>query len=424
MGCFIKRYLSLLICIFFTISLLGQSTFKFTKAKKQLKIPFELNSNLIIVPVKVNGVELSFLLDSGVKETILFNVSRVDSLTLNNARTFTVKGANDVEVKAIKSEENIVEIEGLKSVDHVVYVVFNQEANLSSYLGEEIHGILGYHFFKDFIVEIIYDSEVIKLYQKEKFRKKRKKYGIVNLTFLKGKPYIKADLMEVSCDFLLDTGMSDGLWVFKEDSTSIANYGYYEDYLGMSVSGEIFGCRSKIKKLVLAGETFKNVKISYPYKSTLPLELKDFSKRAGSLGGELLKRFSVVLDYSREKMYLKANKYLEDPFYYNKSGIVLRQDFDAVFENNNKDLFEKLETKNFIYFVDLSYLLSPEFIIDNVREGSPAWVAGVLKDDVILEINGNKTYKYSMKTINALFYGEDESLMRFKLARKGKVLNK
>ena len=134
-------------------SLFAQSTFEFVSKKKTAKIPFKLVSNLIVIPVKVNGTELSFLLDTGVKETILFNVSKVDSIALNSAEVFSIKGANDVEVSALKSKNNIFEVENIKSSDQVVYVAFNQESNLSAYLGEEIHGILGYHFFKDFVVE-------------------------------------------------------------------------------------------------------------------------------------------------------------------------------------------------------------------------------------------------------------------------------
>lgn len=224
--------------------------------------------------------------------------------------------------------------------------------------------------------------------------------------------------------FLLDTGMSDGIWKFKEDSLSIANYGYYEDYLGMSVSGEIFGRRSKIKELDFAGETFNDVKISYPYEATLPEELKGVTDRAGSLGGELLKRFTVVFDYSNSKMYLKANNKLNDPFFYNKSGIVLRQDGEAVLKNQNNELLKHLEDQNFISFVDLSYLLNPEFIIDNVREGSPAFLAGVMKDDILLEVNGDKSFRYTLEKINALFYGENGTMVRFKLERNGMVLDK
>jgi len=421
---YLKRYLIALICIVLTAPICAQSTFEFVNDKKQVKIPFELISNLIVIPVKVNGVELSFLLDTGVKETILFNVSKVDSLTLNNAKTFTVKGANDIKVTAIKSENNLLEIKGLKSFNHDIYVAFNQISNLSSYLGEEIHGILGYHFFKDFIVELSYKSELIRVYKNGRYKKKWGRYEIVDLEFTRGKPYIWAGLGGKQQKFLLDTGMSDGLWKFKEDSLSMVNYGYYEDYLGMSVSGEILGKRSKIEKLVFAGETFYDVKISYPYEDTLPQELKGVVDRSGSLGGELLKRFTVVFDYGRLKMYLKGNTNIDNPFYYNKSGIVLRQDGEAALKNQNNDLLKNLENQNFIYFVDISYLLNPEFIIDNIREGSPAFLAGVMKDDVLLEVNGVKTYRYSLKKINALFYGEDDTLVRFKLERNGRGIDK
>jgi len=402
----------------------AQSTFEFDTKKKQVKIPFELISNLIVIPVKVNGVELSFLLDTGVRETILFNVSEVDSLILNNTKTFTVKGANDVKVTAIKSENNLLEIKGLKSFNHNIYVAFNQGSNLSSYLGEEIHGILGYHFFKDFIVELSYRSELIRVYKKERYKKKWGRYEIVDLSFTRGKPYVLAEVGGEQQKFLLDTGMSDGLWKFKEDSLSTANFGYYEDYLGMSVSGEILGKRSKIEKLVFANETFHNVKIAYPFERTLPEELKGVIDRSGSLGGELLKRFTVVFDYRNSKMYLKGNTNLDDPFYYNKSGIVIRQDGEAVFENNNSDILKHLQDQNFISFVDLSYMLSPEFIIDNVREGSPASLVGVMKDDILLEVNGVKSFRYTLKKINALFYGEDNTLVRFKLERNGRVIDK
>lgn len=402
----------------------AQSTFEFVQDKKQVKIPFELISNLIVVPVKVNGVELSFLLDTGVRETILFNVSKVDSLTLKDAKTFTVKGANDIKVTALKSENNVVEVKGLISTNHNIYVAFNQNSNLSSYLGEEIHGIMGFHFFKDFIVELSYRNELIRVYKKGRYKKKWDRFESVALEFSKGKPYVWAKLRGGREKFLLDTGMSDGLWKFKEDSVSTAQYGYYEDYLGMSVSGEILGKRSKIEKLVFADETFYDVKIAYPYEGTLPKELKGVSDRSGSLGGEILKRFTTVIDYTNSNMYLKGTSKLDDPFYYNKSGIVLRQDGEAAFENENNELLKHIKDQNFISFVDLSYLLNPEFIIDNVREGSPAFLAGIRKDDLLLEVNGVKTFSYTLKKINALFYGEDDTLVRFKLERNGKAIKK
>lgn len=419
----LKTQSVLLIFLLITSTLFGQSTFEFSAKKKSVKIPFNLVSNLVIIPVKVNGIELSFLLDTGVKETILFNVSKVDSLALNDAEVFHVKGANDILVTALKSKGNVVEVNEIQSSNHVIYVAFNQQSNLSAYLGEEIHGILGYHFFKDFIVEFAYDHEFIKVYQNSVFKKRWKKFKEVDIKLSKGKPYVKAKLGKEKIDnFLLDTGMSDGLWLFKEDTVSTNFFGFYEDYLGMTVSGEIRGKRSKVKELDFVGERFTEVKIAYPQMDLLPEELKDFSQRSGSLGGDLLKRFTIVFDYKNSKMYMKPNKYIKEPFYYNKSGIVLRQDGEASKKNDDNKLIKSLKESNFISFVDLTYLLEPEFVIDHVREGSPAAIVGVLKDDVLLEVNGTHAYKYSLKTLNALFYDKDDTEVSIKIQRGVKTL--
>lgn len=420
-----KQYIMLLACLLMVSFLFGQSNFEFSAKKQKAKIPFDLVSNLMVIPVTVNGVELSFLLDTGVKETILFNVSEIDSLALNQAEFFTVKGANDVEVKALKSRNNTVEIGGVKSENHLVYVAFNQGNNLSSYLGEEINGIIGYHFFKDFVVELLYEHELIKVYQKDFYKKKWKRFTAVDLDFAKGKPFVGVKLGDSLIEnFLIDTGMSDGMWMFKEDALSLSHYGYYEDYLGMTVSGEILGKRSKINELEFVGRVFKNVKISYPYHKELPEELKDFSQRAGSIGGDLLKRFTVVFDYNNSKMYVKANKHIDNPFYYNKSGLVLRQDGDAVAKNNNNQLLKSLQDNNFISYVDLSYVLTPEFVIDHVRKNSPAAQAGLLKDDVLLEVNGKKTYQYKLKSITALFHDKDNKQITMKIKRGDVVMEK
>lgn len=421
----VKTNVTLLGVLLVMSSVFSQSTFEFPTKKKAVKIPFNLVSNLVIVPVTVNGVELSFLLDTGVKETILFNVSKVDSLALNSAEVFHVKGANDVKVTALKSKNNVVEVEGIESKNHVIYVAFNQQNNLSAYIGEEIHGILGYHFFKDFIVEFAYNHEFVKVYRKNVFKNKWKRFKEVDIKLTNGKPYVKAKLGEDNYDnFLLDTGMSDGLWLFQEDTVSTNFFGFYEDYLGMTVSGEIRGKRSKIKELDFVGEIFNEVKIAYPHVHLLPDELKAFSERAGNIGGDLLKRFTIVFDYNSSKMYMKPNKYINAPFYYNKSGITLRQDGVANKENINNILIKKLKDNNFISYVDLTYLLAPEFIVDHVRPDSPAAHAGILKEDVLLEINGSYTHKYNLKTLNAMFYDEDNKKISIKIQRGTKVLEK
>jgi len=412
------------IVFFFSWFSLAQSNFEFDTVKEKSKIQFELINNLVVIPVEINGVELSFLLDTGVKETLLFNLTKVDSIELKNTKLLTIKGINDEEIKALKSKGNLLRINNLVSKDHVVYVALNQQEQLSSYLGKEIHGILGYHFFKDFVIEMYYQSQIIKVFPRNTFKNRWRSFEEVPVSFYKGKPFVNIKMNGKNELMLLDTGMSDSVWKLDVDVNSLQDYGYYEDFLGMSISGEVTGKRSKIKEIELIDTNFKDVKIAYPDRELLPKELLAHKERSGSIGGELIKRFNLVLDYYNKKAYLKPNKWINEPFYYNKTGIVLRQDTDAVELNNSNPLLKNLKESNFISFIDLTHLLSPEFIIDHVRKNSPADLVGLQEGDKLLEVNGTKTFRYKLKAINALFYDKDNKRLELKVERKGQKLNK
>jgi hypothetical protein len=47
------------------------------------------------------------------------------------------------------------------------------------------------------------------------------------------------------------------------------------------------------------------------------------SATAGLLGGEILRRFKVILDYARSRVILEANRQLASPFTFDMSGMSL-----------------------------------------------------------------------------------------------------
>src|SRR5210317_386904 len=100
-----KNFLVIILLVFSVISF-GQSRFNLPRAKSD-KVKFQLIDNLIIVPVSVNGVELSFLLDSGVSKPILFNITNIDTLQVNNVETVYLRGLGGGEpIEALKSQNN------------------------------------------------------------------------------------------------------------------------------------------------------------------------------------------------------------------------------------------------------------------------------------------------------------------------------
>jgi hypothetical protein len=63
-----KTVVTIYLPIFFVL-FLPKKGFQFESGVNKISIPFKLINNLVFIPIKVNGVELNFLLDT---ETILF----------------------------------------------------------------------------------------------------------------------------------------------------------------------------------------------------------------------------------------------------------------------------------------------------------------------------------------------------------------
>ena len=69
---FSMRSIGLLgLCLLCTINVFGQYNMINSKSRK---IKFKLVNNIVIIPVELNGVTLSFVLDTGVTKAILFDI--------------------------------------------------------------------------------------------------------------------------------------------------------------------------------------------------------------------------------------------------------------------------------------------------------------------------------------------------------------
>src|SRR5690606_28583354 len=105
----------------------SQGKFIIQNKKESDKIRFKLINNLIIIPVEINGIELSFLLDTGVNKSIIFNFLNIsDTLQIKNTETFFLRGLGEGEaIEALKSKGNILKVGDAINVDQELYAVFN-----------------------------------------------------------------------------------------------------------------------------------------------------------------------------------------------------------------------------------------------------------------------------------------------------------
>ena len=433
------RFKSLIILLIFCTNALVQAQGEFYLDKKKSdKIKFELINNLIVFPVEVNGVELSFLLDTGVSKPIIFNFLNIsEALQINQTEKIFIKGLGDgLAIEALKSVNNIFRVGDAINFKQELFAIFDPSFNFAPQLGVPIHGIIGYDFLKDFIVEINYVQRHLRLMNIDTYKQKKcKRCEVFDLEFNSNKPYIDGFATvhdkEVPVKLLIDSGGSDALWLFEDQESLISvPENNFEDFLGRGLSGTVYGKRSRIKEFRLNRFKLKNVNAAFPDSSAIHIA-KRFKERSGSLSGDILKRFTVIFDYSRKKVKLRPNRYFDDPFTYNKSGMVLEHDgvrpVKVARKTVTKSSFLNSDNTNLAQFgMNLSggyeYLLAPSFKIVELRYGSPALEAGLQVGDVILNINGRGAHSFTLQEIMQHFYDDTGKTIKMTIDRNGMQL--
>jgi hypothetical protein len=387
--------------------------FELPAGQKMEKIRFELINNLVIIPLEINGAELTFILDSGVSKPILFNLYDQDSLQLNNVAEITINGLGEgTPIKALSSHGNTFRLEGIQNNDQEVYVVIDKEMNFSPVLGIPIHGIIGYDLFKDFVVDINYGSRIIKFIDPGHYTpKKGRKYETLPLWLHGNKAYVKGEVQltdtpKVPVKLLIDTGSSDAVWLFEDNEKGLdIPEKNYEDYLGKGLNGHIFGRRTRVKRLAIGSFILSDAKAAFPNMTSFG-ETQDFGDRNGSIGGEVLRRFNIVFNYPGRQVTLRKNSNFKLPFQYNLSGLELQH-------NGMRYIAERIANASGVVrksddsFGNVQILMQnttrlslvPEIVVSGIRAGSPAAQAGLREGDVILAVNGKSIHRYKLQEV-------------------------
>jgi len=396
-------------------------------------IKFRLINNLIFIPMTVNGVELNFMLDSGIAETLLFSLENKD-VDFKNIEKITFKGLGEtVSIEALKSIKNDVSI-GKHFIDksHTIFLVLDESFNISQDIGIPVNGIIGYYFFKNHPIEINYIKETITVYKdKSQFPKKVSRYSDFPMSVEFNKPYMNADVEmkhdKQSSKLLLDLGNTDSVWLFPAlIKDFIYNRPNIDDFLGRGFSGDIFGKRSRINSLSIG-----NFKLNKPIAS-MPDEysiqhLKIVKDRKGSIGSEILRRFTVIFDYSDERIYLKSNRYLDDPFLIDGSGLEIKQ--DGLLWEKEQVQVQTAKTNQAINEINVvntnpdrfqyKFTLKPLFLVSGTRKNSPAQKAGIIKNDQLITIDNKQAKDMTLNKIHKILKTNVSRKINLEIKRNG-----
>lgn len=361
-------------------------------------MPIEIHNNLVIIPVKLDGqIPLNFILDTGVRPTILLDRSITDSLDVSYARTVGLYGfGKKEEIKALVSEPVKIELEGIKNTGMSVLVLQNNDLRLATHLGIHVHGIIGYDLFSRFVVKIDYFREKLTLIERSEFQLSEK-YDSVDIQLIDSKPYLKTDFhlgksLIADAKFLIDTGASHALIIDSHTSKVEVPTPNIESSLGRGIAGEIRGYLARIDYLEVGDQRLEDVIASFPSTSRPSGDID----RLGSVGGELLRKFTVIFDFLHLKMYLKKNSSFKYPFEYDMSGL------EIIAEGNDLD----------------------RFVINNVRQKSAAQSVGLKAGDIILSLNNIPSSELELSRIYTSLNAKEGKKVNITVSRNGKYISR
>jgi len=368
-----------------------------------IRVPFELVSNHIYLTVKINDYpHLSFLLDTG---------ARSNYLDLSKAGEFKIKKIDRKKAKRVGGSEDVsffkldsVRIglinpsqDGSVPAQNENLTLFNQTltgislSQVDKFDGKKLDGILGYDFFKRFVVEIDYINHILTICEPEKFN-----YTgdgeVLKISLELNIPKIKAVVDgEHEGIFKIDTGSRNSVDLyapFVEKHRLLEKYPkYLETPVGFGITGPIEGVVGRIKSFELGSFFVKSPVTGFYSEDESPF---GSSKIAGKIGGGILKKFKVIFDYPHYRMILEKNTNYNLGDRYNTSGIQLIQD-------------------------------DKKILVYQVIKNSPAEEAKIKKDDEILSINQISVFNYSLQKIKEILSQEEGTEIELELKRKAKT---
>jgi hypothetical protein len=366
-----------------------------------MPVIFENLNNLVVIPVKINGLLPSkFILDSGVALTILTQTEICELLEIPCDRRISlpVIGTLDSITGCISTGVRI-DIPGVRSLGQNLVVLDEDYLNLKSFLGNNVQGIIGYDLFRNFVVEVDYINKKVTLIQPDHFKPPRK-YDCIPMEIINSRPYIQCDVTTedgdtLTLNLLLDLGASFAV-MFEIDSAQLIEIprNHMETVVGRGLGGDITGLVGRIRQFRIGSYQLDDVIASFYDKYQTP----EFSPeiRQGAIGGDILSRFHLIIDYNGKKLYLKRNFSFSRSFEFNLSGMEI--------------VAEGIELN--------------QFTISRIIPRSPADRAGILPGDKIVLFNGRSTDEMTLNELNHQLRIKPGKKIWLRLERDGKWIRR
>jgi hypothetical protein len=330
-------------------------------SKRIAKFPFTmLTGGTIIIKAQLDSFEdtLNFVLDTG-----------SGGISLDSAT------ADQLQLPRVKTDRNIRGIAGMRTIDFVYkrslklvgltvdsldFHINNYDILTSAY-GVKIDGVIGYSFFRRYIVKINYDDYSIEVYKPGNIKYPFGGYMLYpDFNMLPVVATTISDNTVSKENFIFDTGAGLNMLLSEEyvsDSSIINKKRKQFATQAEGLGGKKMMNATVIRKIALGPYKFRWVPV-YIFKDEF--NVTSYPKMGGVIGNDILRRFNLIINYPDRKIHIKPNSHFFDDFDYSYTGLGLYQ-IDGLIR------------------------------IEDVVAGSPADKAGFKPDDIVFSVDNNFT---------------------------------
>ncbi len=371
-----KIYVPLLAMLVSASALLAQSPIA--------TIPIEVYGDHTFIKVQINGSEdLDYIFDTGDGLAIL-NINDAAKLGISSGSDETITSAEgSISGKRVKHNEFSI---GGAPI-HDVELHETDLSHLEISIGKNIDGIIGYDLLKNYVVKLDYDKSQMELYKPGDYSYSGTGAAYsIKLSAAKN-PHISGTTVfangeAIKGEFFVDTGAKATVdfntpYVEKNKLASKVGDSYIYLVAGLGAT-EYEHHKGKVQSFSIGSIKIDEMPVGLSHAKH---GIQNHKKISGIIGGALLKKFNVIMDYSRKKMYLEKNSSFDAPFMINSSGLELQLSKDK-----------------------------SKVLIHKVFENSAAEAAGVKVDSSLDSINGKKAIDVGLADLRDMLAEEGKSV--------------
>lgn len=350
----------------------------------QTSVPFELVDNHVYLSVRLNGKgPYRFIFDTG-------GANIVDPAV---AREIGAVGRGSAQAQGVGAKTEsfaFANVDSLQIGDAVVrrqlFAIAPTRAGFGIAAGQPVDGLIGFEVLSRFVTTFDYDDGRV-VFQMPGAQPPAGS-DVIPFVFDGRQPQFGCTIARVAAQCTLDTGSRASISlmtpfvaahpsVVPSDVTAVGVNGF-------GVGGGSYGKLGRIADIGIGRFDVRNAiaDISMQTKGAFASPFV-----SANVGGGILKRFTMTLDYGKETMALQQGRGFDVPDSYERAGV---------------------------------FLIAPggRYVVYDVRPGTPAARAGLLKGDVIDAVDGVSARDMSLQQVRDAFARPAGTVVRFSVTHK------